>query len=63
MPADRRKTLETLLELASGDDSGGCWDPSRARELLRGQSSREELESLGADPTLIEELWPENRDW
>jgi hypothetical protein len=60
MSSDRKKTLETLLELAVADDPTGCWDPARARDLLRTQSGRAELETLGADESLLDELWPES---
>ncbi|MFN2441730.1 MAG: hypothetical protein ABR517_03505 [Thermoanaerobaculia bacterium] len=59
MDPDRRKTIETLVQLASGSDPGGCWDPERAVDLLRSRSSREELLELGVSQALIEEIWPE----
>jgi len=57
METERRQTLELLVELAADDDSGGCWDDSRARNLLRSQSSPEELREIGAEETLIQRLW------
>lgn len=59
MDEKRRKTLEALLEIAAGDDPRSCWDPSRARELLRNQSSLEELKEAGAREEILAELWPE----
>ena len=62
MDPDQRKTIETLIELASSSDPLGCWDPERAVVILRNKSSREELEELGASEALIEEIWPETRE-
>jgi hypothetical protein len=62
MASDPRKTIETLIELASSSDPSGCWDPERAVVLLRGRSSREELRELGASEALIEEIWPETNE-
>ena len=59
MNPERKKTLETLIELAQGDDPSGCWDPSRALVLLRSQATPGELEEAGAEAALIEELWPD----
>lgn len=57
MEIERRQTLEILLELATDEDPDVCWDDSRARDLLRSQSSPEELRELGAEETLIRRLW------
>ena len=62
MNPERKKTLETLIELAHGDDPSGCWDPSRALVLLRTQATPDELEEAGAEAALIEELWPDRRE-
>ena len=62
MDSERKKTMETLIDLAHGDDPAGCWDPARALGLLRTQATRDELEEIGAAPALIEELWPESRE-
>ena len=59
MDEKRRKTLEALLEIATGDDPHSCWDPSRAVELLRNQSSPDELREAGAGEEVLAELWPE----
>jgi hypothetical protein len=57
---DRKKTIETLIELASGWNPGDCWDQDRAERLLRSQSTAEELKEMGADPALIERIWPKD---
>ncbi|MFN2238672.1 MAG: hypothetical protein ABR524_04715 [Thermoanaerobaculia bacterium] len=62
MDPDQRKTIETLIELASSFDPSGCWDPERAVVILRNKTSRAELEELGASEALIEEIWPETRE-
>lgn len=62
MDPDQRKTIETLIELASSFDPSGCWDPERAVDILRNKSSREQLQELGASEALIEEIWPETRE-
>ena len=62
MDESRRRTLETLVELARGFDPAGCWDPERAVELLRRESTPRELEEIGADETLIHEVWPARRE-
>jgi hypothetical protein len=53
---DRTETLRTLIDLAQAPDPASCWD--RAAEILRCQSTAEELRRLGAEPRLIAELWP-----
>lgn len=57
---ERRRTLETLLELAAGNNPNDCWDDTRARELLRSQSTAEELREIGVADELIEEIFPGN---
>jgi hypothetical protein len=37
--AERRKTLQTLIELAEGSSPSDCWDDRRAEDLLRSQSN------------------------
>lgn len=54
---ERRKTLLTLVELAEGWDAAGCWDPERAITLLRGQSSAEELRSIGISDEIVSRIW------
>jgi 6-pyruvoyltetrahydropterin/6-carboxytetrahydropterin synthase len=57
MDENRRKTLETLLALAQDSNPSACWDDRRAEDLLRSQSSPEELRGLGADETTIEHIF------
>jgi 6-pyruvoyltetrahydropterin/6-carboxytetrahydropterin synthase len=54
---ERRKTLQTLIELAEGSSPGDCWDDRRAEDLLRSQSTPEELRALGASETTISHVW------
>jgi 6-pyruvoyltetrahydropterin/6-carboxytetrahydropterin synthase len=49
----RRKTLQTLIELAEGSSPAACWDDRRAEDLLRSQSSAEELRELGMSEEMI----------
>ncbi len=53
----RRKTLETLLTLAQDSNPSSCWDDRRAEDLLRSQSSPEELRGLGASEQMIEHIF------
>ncbi|HUR83041.1 MAG TPA: hypothetical protein VM733_19945 [Thermoanaerobaculia bacterium] len=55
----RRRTLETLLQLAGESSQNTCWDDARAVDLLRRQATREELEELGADERLLAYIYPE----
>ena len=54
---ERRKTIETLLGLAEDSSPGACWDDGRAEDLLRSQSSPEELREYGASETTIEHIF------
>ncbi|MGZ8828818.1 MAG: 6-pyruvoyl trahydropterin synthase family protein [Thermoanaerobaculia bacterium] len=54
---ERRKTIETLLGLAEESNPGACWDDGRAEDLLRSQSSPEELREYGASETTIEHIF------
>lgn len=56
----RRSTLQALVDLAMADDPVPCYDGAMAERLLRSQSSREELTSIGVDPAVLERLWPAN---
>jgi len=56
---DRRKTLRALIELAEDSSPSSCWDDVRAMELLRAQSTAEELRELGASEGLIEHVFAE----
>jgi 6-pyruvoyltetrahydropterin/6-carboxytetrahydropterin synthase len=53
----RRKTLETLLALAQDSNPSSCWDDRRAEDLLRSQSSPEELRGIGASEHMIEHIF------
>jgi hypothetical protein len=55
----RRKTLLTLIELAQGSSPNDCWDDSRAEDLLRSQSTPEELRELGMSEKMIEHVFAE----
>ena len=54
---ERRKTLLTLIDLAQGSNPSDCWDDGRAEDLLRSQSSPEELRALGATESTIRHVW------
>jgi hypothetical protein len=56
---DRRKTLQALIDLAEESSPTACWDDARAVELLRSQSTAEELRELGASERLIEHVFLE----
>jgi 6-pyruvoyltetrahydropterin/6-carboxytetrahydropterin synthase len=51
--AERRKTLQTLIELAEGSSPSDCWDDARAEDLLRSQSNPDELRELGMSEEMI----------
>ena len=53
----RRKTLLTLIELAEGHSPNDCWDDRRAEDLLRSQSTPEELRELGMSENMIEHIF------
>ncbi len=55
----RRRTLETLLDLAGESSPNACWDDASAVTLLRSQATREELEELGANEHLLAHIYPE----
>jgi hypothetical protein len=54
---DRRRTLLTLMYLAEGDSPTSCWDDRRAVDLLRRQSTAEELRELGMDEAMIRHVF------
>ncbi len=58
MDDDRRSTLRTLIDLAEASNPADCWDDSRAEELLRSQSSPDELRELGAKELTIAHIFP-----
>jgi 6-pyruvoyltetrahydropterin/6-carboxytetrahydropterin synthase len=53
----RRKTLQTLIELAEGSNPADCWDDGRAEDLLRSQSTAEEVRELGMSEEMITRVW------
>ena len=61
--AARRKTLQTLIELAEGSSPADCWDDTRAEDLLRSQSTPDELRELGMSEEMIGRIFsrPDNR--
>ena len=59
MDEKRRDMLLTLVSLASENSATACWDDRRAVELLRKETTRSELESLGVEQPMINYLFPE----
>lgn len=61
--AARRKTLQTLIELAEGSSPSDCWDDARAEDLLRSQSTPDEVRALGMSEEMIARVFrePESR--
>lgn len=55
----RRRTLLALIELASENSPNACWDDRRAADLLRSQTSADELRELGVEERMIEFVFPE----
>ncbi|HEV7488549.1 MAG TPA: 6-carboxytetrahydropterin synthase [Thermoanaerobaculia bacterium] len=53
----RRKTLQTLIELAQGSSPADCWDDRRAEDLLRSQSTPDEVRELGMSEEMIARVW------
>lgn len=60
--ADRRRTLQTLIELAATSNPGECWDDGDAANLLRSQSNPEELRELGMTEEMIAIVFPESHE-
>jgi hypothetical protein len=56
----RRKTLLTLIDLATENSPNACWDDRRAAELLRREATREELRELGVDERLLDFVYAED---
>lgn len=57
--AARRKTLQTLIELAEGSSPADCWDDRRAEDLLRSQSTPDEVRELGMSEEMISRVFRE----
>jgi 6-pyruvoyltetrahydropterin/6-carboxytetrahydropterin synthase len=53
----RRKTLQTLIELAERSNPADCWDDRRAEDLLRSQSTPDEVRELGMNDEMISRVW------
>jgi 6-pyruvoyltetrahydropterin/6-carboxytetrahydropterin synthase len=53
----RRKTLQTLIELAERSNPADCWDDRRAEDLLRSQSTPNEVRELGMSEEMIARVW------
>lgn len=56
---ERRRTLRTLIDLAGGFSPSDCWDDQRAMDLLRSQSTADELRELGASDSMIAHIFGE----
>lgn len=54
---DRKKTLETLIELAGSTSNADCWNDERAESLLRSQSSAGEARALGMSEAMIDRVF------
>lgn len=59
MNDDRRRTLQTLIDLAEHSQPGSCWDDERAESLLRSQSTATEMRELGMSEGMIERVFGE----
>lgn len=59
MDENRRRTLLALIELASDSNPSACWDDQRAVDLLRRETTAEEMRDLGAEERIIEFVFPE----
>jgi hypothetical protein len=58
--ADRRRTLQALIELAAANNPSDCWDDGDAARLLRSHSSPDELRDLGMTEAMIAVVFPES---
>ena len=58
--AQRKRALETLVELAAGSNPADCFDDDDAADLLRRQSSAKELREIGVPEELIAIVFPES---
>jgi hypothetical protein len=55
----RRRTLLALIHLAEENSPSACWDDRRAIELLRRETTEDELRELGVTETLIAHIFAE----
>jgi hypothetical protein len=60
--AERRRTLQTLIELAAANNPGDCFDDGDAARLLRSQSNPDELRALGMSEEMIATVFPESHE-
>jgi hypothetical protein len=58
----RRQTLLALIALAEGHSPSDCWDDRRAEDLLRSQSTPEELLELGTDARMIAHIFTDSHE-
>jgi 6-pyruvoyltetrahydropterin/6-carboxytetrahydropterin synthase len=49
--------LQTLIELAERSNPADCWDDRRAEDLLRSQSTPDEVRELGMSEEMIVRVW------
>lgn len=49
--------MRTLIELAEGSSPADCWDDRRAEDLLRSQSTPEEVRELGMSEEMIARIF------
>ncbi|MDP9193695.1 MAG: hypothetical protein M3P06_18525 [Acidobacteriota bacterium] len=54
MDESRRKTLLALIDLATENSPAACFDDRRAAEILRRETTPDELRDLGVDERMIE---------
>lgn len=57
MDDDRRRTLQTLIDLAERSNPNDCWDDERAESLLRSQSNATEVRELGMSDVMIDRIF------
>lgn len=57
MDENRRRTLQTLIDLAEGSSPSDCWDDARAESLIRSQSTAAEMRELGMSPGMVERIF------
>jgi hypothetical protein len=58
----RRKTLQALIALATENSPSACWDDRRAAEILRRETTPEELRELGMEDGMIDFVFEETHD-
>ena len=62
MDESRRKTLLALIELATENSPGTCFDDRRAAGILRRETTADELRELGVEDRMIEFVFAEDHD-